>query len=576
MKLKKVIIRAFRGIPNDLEITFPNKGGKLSSLIILGDNGTGKSSIVDAIEFCLQGQVLQTEVLRDKNIPSLVSYFKTEKPYVSIIFQNDEVFERQIIEDEQGILSDIKGQHGNFSISPFVLRRRDILRFIDIADAERTLVFANYLRQRETSGWIDSPKGELKRLQDDRLQTKENRDKLVAELAKQLNVAIEEISFKRDEFNLLIKQKIYGGISRKLFEERGIKVKVNEKAVLLAEKTWMEIEKYRDLKRQVSHYSITKKITSFPKHLLPQLNNFLLRVGERLTESFLEISPLNFIERFNVEYNQKNVLALEINILLTNQRTCAPQQILSEANLDLLALLFFVAFMQESAERGQTKFLILDDVLQSVDATIRVNFISFLLKNFSDWQFLITAHDRLWHRQLIELMNLHAHVFSTVSITKWAFSEGPVIKIYNADIEANLLSNIDNGDLVAICSQAGLLLEEICDNLSVNLSTSIQRKRDDKYTIGDLWPGIAKQLKKSECKDVLESVEIWLHLRNIIGAHYNEWALSLSLEEAKQFGESIIKLLNAVKCKKCKSWLATSPAFSFYSCKCGKIRLTKK
>jgi len=310
--------------------------------------------------------------------------------------------------------------------------------------------------------------------------------------------------------------------------------------------------------------------------LLPQLNDFLIKVGEKLTESFLEISPLSFIEKFVVEYDSKNVLALQLKIVLTNKRVCAPQQILSEANLDLLALLFFIAFIQESSERGQSKFLILDDVLQSIDATIRVNFISFLLRNFSDWQFLITAHDRLWHRQLIELMNLYGHSFSTVSITNWSFANGPTVKVYNSDLDHNLDTSIDSGDLVNICSQSSLVLEEICDTLSVNFNTTIQRKKDDKYTIGDLWPGLAKQLKKSEIKKKIEDVETWLHLRNIIGAHFNEWALSLSLDEAKHFGKSVKELLVSVKCDKCKSWLTTNPAFSFYSCKCGELRLIKK
>lgn len=576
MKLKKVIINSFRGIPNNLEVTFPNKGGKTSSLIILGDNGIGKSSIVDAIEFCLQGHVSQTESLKDKNIPSVLSYYKKATPSVNLVFQNDEIFERKIVEDEQGLLASLKGPNKYFAISPFVLRRHDILRFIDTADAERTLVFANYLRQTETKGWIDNPRDELKRLQDERLKSKVERDKLISELAKQLNISTEEIPFNRKEFYLFVNDKIYGGISKKQFEERGIKVKVNEKAVSLAERTLKEIENTRSLKNQINEYSISKKANAFPKHLLPQLNDFLVKVGEKLTDSFLEISPLNFIEKFVVEYDSKNVLALQLKIILANKRVCAPQQILSEANLDLLALLFFIAFIQESSERGQTRFLILDDVLQSIDATIRVNFISFLLRNLSDWQFLITAHDRLWHRQLAELMNLYGHSFATVSITNWTFADGPTVKTYNSDLGHNLDISMESGDLVNTCSLAGLILEEICDTLSMNFNTSIQRKKDDKYTIGDLWTGLAKQLKKSEIKEQIEEVETWLHLRNIIGAHFNEWALTLSLEEAKQFGKSVKKLLVSVKCEKCKSWLTTSPAFSFYSCKCGELRLTKK
>ena len=576
MKLKQVEINSFRGIPNKLVIDFPIKNNEPSSLIILGDNGIGKSSIVDAIEFCLQGHISQTEPLKDKNIPSIISYANKGMPSINILFQNGQCFERKIINDERGLLSNFKGPDKHFSISPFVLRRHDILRFIDSPDAEKTLVFANYLRPVESNESFDNYKDDLKRLQDERLKSKNERDRLMGELAKQINIGVESIPVHGNQFQLFVRDTIYGGISKKQFEARGFKVKVNEKAEALAEKILKEIENCRNLKKLVSKYSISERLNSFPKYLLTQLNDFLIKVGEKLTLSFIEISPIRYINKIILDYDTKNILALQIKIVLNNNKTCAPQQILSEANLDLLALLFFISFLQESSERGQSKFLILDDVLQSVDSTIRVNFISFLLRNFSDWQFLITVHDRLWHRQLSELMNLYGHHFSSLSINSWSFDNGPEIKIFNSDLDIDLLKSIEEGNPIAICSQAGLLLENICDTLSVNFGTSIQRKKDDKYTIGDLWPGLSKQLKKTEIKDKVELVEIWLHLRNLIGAHYNEWALSLSLEEARNFGESVLNLQCHLKCQQCSGWLTTNTVFTFYSCKCGQLRLTKK
>ena len=54
-RLKSICIHAFRGIP-DLELQLDGK-----NLLLKGDNGTGKSSIVDALEFFFTGTVSHLE-----------------------------------------------------------------------------------------------------------------------------------------------------------------------------------------------------------------------------------------------------------------------------------------------------------------------------------------------------------------------------------------------------------------------------------------------------------------------------------------------------------------------------------
>jgi len=395
-------------------------------------------------------------------------------------------------------------------------------------------------------------------------------------LANELNIDIKEIPFTRKELNELVRNKIYKGFSKNKIESIGIKIKINEKAVLLSENVIEAVEAYRQLKSEIHKYSISAHTSTFPKHLLNQLNNFLGKVSDRLSLSFLQISPLKFIERIEIEYSNKNVLALLVSLVLKNNAKCSPNEILSEANLDLLALLFFLAFIQESAERGQSKLLILDDVLQSIDSTIRVNFLSFLLKNFSDWQFIITAHDKLWQRQLNDLMNLYGHQFSNLGIVDWSFEDGPIVQSQSAGRDEALNNAIALNDLIGICSQSGILLDQICDGLSKSLNSTIKRKVDDKYTLGDLIPGIIKLLKKTELKENVEDVAKWLHLRNLIGAHFNEWALALSLEEAKQFANSVKVFFNKVNCVKCSTWLINNTNHSYYSCKCGAILIQKK
>ena len=78
------------------------------------------------------------------------------------------------------------------------------------------------------------------------------------------------------------------------------------------------------------------------------------------------------------------------------------------------------------------------------------------------------------------------------------------------------------GSTADICASAGYLLEYMCEKLSCILSTSIKRKYGDRYTIGDLWPGIYKELKKSLAKNDFSEINDLLYLRNMVGSHYNE------------------------------------------------------
>jgi len=575
MKIKQLEINSFRGIPEKLVIDFPIQKNKPASLIILGDNGVGKSSIVDAIEFCLQGHISQSKSLETHALPSVKSFYTNNLPLVIITLEKGEIVKRELIVDEQGLLLNIKYPHKLFAISPFVLRRHDILRFINSSEADRTLVFSNYLRDGSVPDWVEHPIDELKRLQDERLLAKHQRDSLIKSLAHELGIDVEEIPFNRKEFHEFVNEKVYKGIPKNQFEAKGYKVKLNEKAIELAKNLFDAMENHRKIKSQINGFSLNADVKKFPKHLLDQLGNILNKVSQKLTNSFLEISPLPFIEKIEISYDTSDVLALSLILALKNNRKCSPNQLLSEANLDLLALLFFLSFIQESAERGQSKFIILDDVLQSVDSTIRVSVLSHLLKNMPDWQYIITAHDRLWHRQVQDLMQSNGHPFFNLSIVDWTFENGPQIRAISLNSDEMLSSALEEKHLLNICSASGLLLEEISDALSKSLNTSIHRKKDDRYTLADLFPGVAKALRKTKIKEEVENVEKWIHIRNLIGAHYNEWALALSLEEAMSFGKAVISLYKEVRCDKCLNWIVSNSEFIFYSCKCGKKIIQK-
>jgi hypothetical protein len=119
--------------------------------------------------------------------------------------------------------------------------------------------------------------------------------------------------------------------------------------------------------------------------------------------------------------------------------------------------------------------------------------------------------------------------------------------------------------------EAGRLLESICDTLSWTFAVRIHRKQGDRYTLGELWPPVRKALKDSSVARTTDTIDLHLHLRNLLGAHYNSWAESVSLGEARELGRAIAQLLAGVYCVSCRSWI--SGGESEFSCRCGAVVL---
>lgn len=141
MKIKNIKINAFRGIPLELNIDLNGK-----SLLLLGENGTGKSSVIDAIEFFFTGKISHlrsrgTLALKDygpntKNPDkSSVSFdFHPEGNNITKTFNSSPTFP-DILKDDVNLAK--KGQ--------FILRRSQILNLIDASPSERYKFISNII-----------------------------------------------------------------------------------------------------------------------------------------------------------------------------------------------------------------------------------------------------------------------------------------------------------------------------------------------------------------------------------------------------------------------------------------------
>lgn len=153
-----------------------------------------------------------------------------------------------------------------------------------------------------------------------------------------------------------------------------------------------------------------------------------------------------------------------------------------------------------------------------------------------------------------------SHPFKEYHISNWSFSTGP--KIHEANylsVDDTLRQAISTGNIRIMASMSGLFLEKICQNLSASLHCRIERKAGDKYTIGDLWLSIKKTLKKTSLNKTIEKIDKLLCIRNLLGAHYNQWTEAFDDSEVLEFATAVQSLYENTYCTKCNSWIQASP-----------------
>jgi hypothetical protein len=259
-------------------------------------------------------------------------------------------------------------------------------------------------------------------------------------------------------------------------------------------------------------------------------------------------------------------------VSLPNGQEATPESIFSEGIQDLIAVLFFLEGAQAAALRGQARILILDDVMQSVDSTIRLSLLEYLVDRFGAWQLFMTVHDQLWREQIVTLLKRKNYQFVEREIRDWNPENGPRLRITHFDQRAPLIAALENGNTGLISGAAGRLLEQIVDTLSWTLPVNITRREGDRYDLGALWPPVLKKLSTTSIAAAAADVDRWLHLRNLLGAHYNRWGDSLSQSDADRFARAILALFDAVHCDTCGQWVLGDTYRSSWSCRCGNTK----
>ena len=125
MKLKKITLAGFKGISRIHDLTRP--------LVLFGENGSGKSAVLQAVHYALSG-----EVPTGKALDAVASFFPPHGGWVTLELESGEWIQRGIEIDAEkkknSELLKIEGDESHFRFAPAVL---DIQNFLSLSASAR-------------------------------------------------------------------------------------------------------------------------------------------------------------------------------------------------------------------------------------------------------------------------------------------------------------------------------------------------------------------------------------------------------------------------------------------------------
>ena len=341
------------------------------------------------------------------------------------------------------------------------------------------------------------------------------------------------------------------------------------------------------LKNLFEHYSRWLELKVMEKRFQRQIKTLeslvsLLEQRERdefkkaLTSISDEVNDFYKALHPNEGFDQLNLIptadrGLEFEFYFKGDKISPPNKFMSESHLNTLGLCFFLASAVEFNKNCE--FVILDDIVSSVDADHRLSFARLLRddKRLSQKQFVILSHDMHWSEILRSVFPKWEHK----KIQNWDYDTGVSIDNH-LDIRGQIQDAIQRGDAIDAARKVRDLVDiscrDICEDYDVNLPYR-QGNGNEKRELKSFVEAIVRHFGKNNVFDAAQppfsDIVNSLWLMNI-ASHPDPRKLNISMSDVKIILADLDKFLgffyaHAPKCahvKKKLSWDAKLQKFA--------------
>ena len=370
-------------------------------------------------------------------------------------------------------------------------------------------------------------------------QNKARLEKLVRSLSTKCQVMLEKIGVPEDWKSRVKVISLVNQVKPLIFELISIKedLKTEEKLRNVARKVYDMFSEVKKAKINEIYESITENVNAFYSTLHPK-------------------DPHQNIE-LNVVPGRRASAELQIESFGIRED---PRAFTSEGHLDSLGLCIFFAFVKRFNDK--CNFIVLDDVVTTIDAQHRGHICKLLFEQFSDYQLFITTHDALWYEQLCAHQRAFRidGSFKNMEITRWTLETGPIIDPYKTRW-GKIENKIESGDKSGAANEGRRylewLLKKTCEAIMARPIFKTSR-----YTVSDLLAPVKLRIKElvedAEFKERglkgFQEMEATVIMGNLL-SHDNPEAENTSIQEVKRFCGAIHELNNIFTCPDCGRFL---------------------
>ena len=316
----------------------------------------------------------------------------------------------------------------------------------------------------------------------------------------------------------------------------------------------LNLDKLNELNSQINElkqkYNIANIcLETFKESKEKFINNIIFEIKEDIKHFYEFIHGDDEISAPDIQLTDTNFVDV---YLKSFGEDVDPRSYASEGHLDSLGLCIFLAFNKKF---NQIPFIILDDVISTVDLSHKERIGRLLVEELSDYQLLITTHNSFWATQLKRIANVSNRGSVIYEILSWSLEDGPILSIpMNSEEKIEKYLNPEDYDLHAAGNTARRYLEyilkEICKVNTVDVP--IQEHLDLNSYFQNAKNKTLKVVKKTSVenyyKEVWDELEKTRFIANVL-SHDNEEFAFVSYNDTKTFCDGVLKLKKAFTCE---------------------------
>jgi len=294
------------------------------------------------------------------------------------------------------------------------------------------------------------------------------------------------------------------------------------------------------------------------KRIREGIKNLFDDISSLIEEYFIILRKDKDIKNIKIDFNvtkKAEGRSAEIQLSYYDINVKPAYKVLSESLLNSLGLsVYFACVKKFNKDCG---FLVLDDIINSLDTQHRETIINLLEEKFSDFQIILFTHDDLW----FERLQTRFPDWVRKKIKKWEYDTGPRIDFAKTTKEEiDLMLSEDETKAKEAGMKFGEYLEGVLHELCEKIEAKMKYRyyKQDPPAMNELFEAVYERLKDilgSQHDLVVKIKEAWQNdplIRNFCMHDRRNYASSISLVEIKKsYQKWFDEVENKLRCAEC-------------------------